>query len=125
ARTVHHVGSLNAEKIFAALAAARPNATKIWMLGTSAGGYGVSFNAARARAAWPGRPVHVLADSSPLVTIEATRYQAMQESWAMQFPAACTTCSDDLGAMPAALADESPPGHRYGLLAYTQDNVIA
>jgi hypothetical protein len=66
----------------------------------------------------------VLADSSPLVTLEPTRWAAMQASWAMRFPAACSGCAADLGAMPAALRAESN-GDRYGLLSNLDDNVIS
>lgn len=43
----------------------------------------------------------------------------------MNFPAACTDCTTNLGAMPAALRAEARPGDRYGLLAYTRDQVIS
>ena len=49
----------------------------------------------------------------------------MQASWAMRFPAACTTCSTDLGALPAALKAETPAGDRYGLLSFTRDQTIS
>jgi hypothetical protein len=74
---------------------------------------------------WPNAQVHGLADSSPLITVEATRWQAMQTQWAMVFPTGCTGCSSDLGTMPAALRAEMPQGTRYGLLSNTRDNVIA
>jgi hypothetical protein len=124
-RMVHHVGGLNADLVFAHVSATRPDAQTVWLLGVSAGGYGVGFNVAGARAAWPDRPVHVLADSSQQVTIESTRWSTMQREWAMRFPAACTGCGASLSAMPAALAAEAPAGHRYGLLAYTRDQTIS
>jgi hypothetical protein len=123
-RMVHHVGGANADLIFAALHATRPTADVIYLYGLSAGAYGVGFNWAGARRAWPGAHVHVLADSSPLVTLEPTRYAAMQQSWAMRFPAACTGCASDLGAMLAALRAEAN-GDRYGLLSFLDDNVIS
>ena len=122
---VHHAGSTNAELILARVAATRPTTDTVWLVGASAGAYGVGFNWAVARAKWPAAHVHVLADSSPLVTLEATRYAAMQLQWKMKFPAACTTCSTDLGAMPAALRAEAPAGDRYGLLSYLDDGTIS
>jgi hypothetical protein len=124
-RMVAHVGSLNLDKILARVHATRPNADVIWLGGLSAGAYGVGFNLAKTRAVWPNAQVHGLADSSPLITVEPTRWQAMQTEWAMTFPAACSTCGSDLGAMPAALRAEMPQGTRYGLLSNTRDNVIA
>jgi Pectinacetylesterase len=124
-RTVHHVGSLNAAAIFAAAAATRPDAETVWLIGASAGGYGVTYNIGAARTAFPGRPVHTLADCSPMVTIEPTRWQTMQTEWAMKFPPTCTTCTSDMGAVAAAITADAKPGDRYGLLAYTRDSVIA
>jgi len=124
-KTVAHVGSNNLDKILARVHATRPDADVIWLGGLSAGAYGVGFNLAKTRAVWPGAQVHGLADSSPLVTVESTRWQAMQTQWAMRFPTACTTCGQDLAAMPAALRAEMPQGTRYALLSNTRDNVIA
>lgn len=124
-KTVAHVGSQNLDKILARVHATRPGADVIWLGGLSAGAYGVGFNLAKTRAVWPNAQVHGLADSSPLVTTEWSRWLAMQREWAMVFPDACTDCPSDLGAMAAALRAEMPSGTRYGLLSNTRDNVIA
>jgi hypothetical protein len=123
-KMVHHVGGSNADVYLAALHATRPTADVVWLFGVSAGAYGVGFNWAHARATWPAAHVHVLADSSPLVTMEPTRYAAMQLQWAMRFPASCSGCASDLGALPAALRAESG-GDRYGLLSNLDDGVIS
>jgi hypothetical protein len=122
---VHHVGRTNASVLFPRVAATRPAADVVWLVGVSAGGYGVAFDWDIARAAWPGAAVHALADSSPLVTTEPTRWTAMQGSWKTTFPSGCTSCSGDLGAMPAALRANMPAGARYGLLANTRDQTIS
>ena len=119
--TVHHVGRTNAQTLFARVAATRPAADTVHLIGISAGGYGIAFDWDLARAAWPTAQVHALADSSPLVTTEATRWSAMQSAWKMTFPPSCTGCPTDLGAMPAALRGLG----RYGLLADTRDQVIS
>ncbi|NVB80942.1 MAG: hypothetical protein HOV81_21270 [Kofleriaceae bacterium] len=125
ARTVHHVGATNADIILSRLHDTRPGADTVWLVGISAGAYGVGFNFGAAHRTWPGAHVHALADSSPLVELEPTRWAAMQASWRMRFPAACTTCMTDLGAMPAALRAETPAGDRYGLLSNTRDQTIS
>jgi hypothetical protein len=122
---VHHVGRTNASALLPRVAATRPNADVVWLLGISAGGYGVAFDWDLGRAAWPRATVHSLADSSPLVTMEPTRWPAMQASWQMTFPPTCTGCATDLGAMPAALRAAMPAGARYGLLANTRDQTIS
>jgi Pectinacetylesterase len=123
-RAVHHVGGANADLYLAALQATRPDADVVWMFGISAGAYGVGFNWAHAHATWPQAHVHVLADSSPLVTMEPTRYAAMQTQWAMRFPAGCSGCATDLGAVPEALRAASG-GDRYGLLSNLDDATIS
>jgi len=118
---VHHVGRTNVETLLARVAATRPGTDTVWLTGISAGGYGIAFDWDLVRAAWPTAQVHALADSSPLVTTEATRWTAMQSAWKMAFPPACSGCTSDLGAMPAALRGFG----RYGLLADTRDQVIS
>jgi hypothetical protein len=126
AHVVHHVGRINAATVFARAAATRPTADTVWLVGVSAGGFGVAFDFAAARAAWPsGIAFRGLADSAPLVQMESTRWAAMQASWGLQFPAGCTGCATDLGALPAALRGLMRPTDRYGLLANTQDQTIS
>jgi hypothetical protein len=124
-RTVHHVGSHNADVVLSRVAATRPESNPVWMMGLSAGGYGVGFNIAKARATWPCSNIRALADCSPSVPIEWQRYGSMKQEWSMKFPLACTDCATNLGALPAALRAEARPGDRYGLLAYTHDQVIS
>lgn len=123
--TVHHVGRTNAETYLARIAATRPDPTTVWLSGISAGGYGVAFDWDLARAAWPGTKVHALADSSPLISLEASRYAAWQTSWQMTFPSGCTGCTTDLGAMMPALRETMAAGERYALLANTRDQTIS
>jgi hypothetical protein len=124
-RVTHHVGSINADIVINHAAATRPKSNPVWVMGLSAGGYGVGFNVAKARERWSCSNIRGLADCSPLVPIEWQRYGTMQTQWSMNFPAACTNCNTNLGTMPAALRTEAKPGDRYGLLAYTRDSVIS
>ncbi len=125
AKSVHHVGAINADIAIARAAATRPASNPVWLMGVSAGGYGMSFNIGTARKAWPCASLRALADCSPMVPVEWSRWSTMKAEWKMRFPAACTTCSTNLAALPAALRAEAGPSDRYGLLAYTQDQVIS
>jgi Pectinacetylesterase len=125
AKRVHHVGGANADVVLTRAAATRPATDAVWLVGVSAGGYAVALDWEAARAAFPGAAVHALADSAPLVTMEPTRWAAMQASWAMRLPAGCTGCAGDLGALPAYLRGSAPAGDRYGLLANTHDSTIS
>jgi hypothetical protein len=123
--TVHHVGRTNMAALVARVAATRPNADLVWLWGISAGGYGTAFDWDLVRAAWPQAQVPALADSSPLVTMDASLWPIMQAAWHMTFPTTCSGCTTDLGAMPAALRAAMPAGARYGLLANTRDQTIS
>lgn len=122
---VHHVGRTNAAALLARVAATRPAAQTVWLVGVSAGGYGIAFDWDLARAEWPQGKVHALADSSPLVAMEPARWSAMQASWKLTFPTGCSSCTSDLGAMNAALRGTQRPGERYALLANTRDQTIS
>jgi hypothetical protein len=123
--TVHHVGRTNASALIERVAATRPDAQTVWLVGASAGGYGVSFSWDLARIGWSQSTVHVLADSSPLVTMDPARWAAMTAAWKLTFPSGCTECGSDLGAMPSALRATARTGERYALLANTRDQTIA
>lgn len=120
---VHHVGRTNTATLLARVSATRPTASSVFLVGASAGGYGVAFSRGIARAAWPAAKVHVLADSAPLVSLDAARWAAMQAAWKPTFPATCTNCEADLGAMTPAL--RATTGERYALLASARDEVIS
>jgi hypothetical protein len=124
-RKVHHVGGVNADIAIARAAATRPASNPVWLMGVSAGGYGMSLNIETAREAWPCADLRALADCSPMIPIEWSRYGTMKSEWKMRFPAACTDCPTNLAALPAAIRTASGPNDSYGLLAYTQDQVIS
>jgi hypothetical protein len=124
-QVVHHVGRTNTSALVARVAATRPNAARVWLVGVSAGGYGVGFVWDLARLGWPQGNVHALGDSSPLVAMEPALWTTMQASWQLTFPSGCTDCTTDLGAMPAALRATARAGERYGVLAFTRDQVIS
>ncbi len=73
-KTVHHTGGLNAQLIVDTVHAALPNVTRIWLTGSSAGGYGATLNLPRYAAAWPAASIQVLQDSSPFVDVMGGYY---------------------------------------------------
>lgn len=120
---VHHVGRRNLETLLPLLTAAVPGAATVWVAGTSAGGYGTLLNLERIAGAFPAAEVHALADCSPPVTPEPTRWAAWQREWALVFPAACAGCR---ARFPALLDDLAArlPRSRIGLLAFEDDAVL-
>lgn len=121
-RTVHHTGGTNTQRFVDALKATVPAASKVWLAGSSAGGYGATFNQHRFAAAWPSVDVHVLQDSSPFVPV-ITAYATWQAAWSLQFPPGCTGCSTSLPSVIDAVT-AAHPRSRIGLLTYDDDAVI-
>ena len=122
AHTVHHTGATNTQHFIDALKATLPVATKVWVAGSSAGGFGATFNQHRFAAAWPTVDVHVLQDSSPYVPVLAA-YATWQTAWSLQFPPSCTGCTTSLPNVIDAVTT-AHPASRIALLTYDDDAVI-
>jgi hypothetical protein len=123
-REVHHVGSHNTQLVLDRMAATFPDAERIWLVGVSAGGYGVVANWWRAQDAFPSARVDALADCGDTLFVPLGRWRTMLDSWGFEFPPSCTDCDSLDDALPY-YAETMPPPHRYGLLAYMHDPVIS
>ncbi len=124
-REVHHVGALNVDAALARLRNGLPQPNTVWLIGSSAGGYGAQLNMQPVVNAFAHPPqVHVLADSSPLVTPADARWTAWKSQWHMRMPTPCNNCDTRFGAVIDALASQYA-GSRIGLLEYAQDATIA
>jgi hypothetical protein len=122
-KTVHHTGGLNAQVIVDAVHATLPGVTRIWLTGSSAGGYGATLNVPRFAAAWPSASVELLQDSAPFVDVMGGVYPVMQQAWALAFPPGCAACASGFPAVIDALTT-GYPAVRIGLLTYTEDAVV-
>ncbi len=122
-RSVHHTGGLNAQVIVGALHATLPNLSRIWLTGSSAGGYGATLNLPRFAAAWPGAAIELLQDSSPFVDVMGGVYPQWQQAWAIAFPPTCPGCADSFPAVIDAIT-AADPAVRVGLLTYTEDATV-
>lgn len=122
---IEHRGASNMRTFLQRLRATRPDTKRVFLFGGSAGGYGVTLHWGTAKEVFgDGVEVHVLADASPLVQPKGDRYALMKAAWAPQFPASCTGCSADPGALVDALALAYPTS-RHGLLVYDADAVLS
>lgn len=120
-RSLMHVGATNTQLFVDTLRASFPNAQNVWVAGSSAGGYGATFNHHRFVAAWSGAEIHTLQDGSPF--LQPTLWSTWQQQWAMQFPPSCTGCEASMPAVMDALGT-TYPSSRFGLLTYDDDAVI-
>ena len=96
---------------------------RIFLAGSSAGGYGAQLDFARVAQAFPSAEVHALADSAQAVQPGGSLYPTWLDAWKPSLPAGCTACGNDVSALPTWLA-ATYPGSRFGLLAFEQDTVL-
>lgn len=122
AHTVHHAGHTNTQTFVDALHATLPSTSRIWVTGSSAGGYGATLDMPLFAAAWPAAEVDVLQDSSLFVPV-MNSFATWQSAWAIVFPPSCTSCATSFPSVIAAVT-AAHPASRVGLLTYRDDNVL-
>lgn len=118
---LHFAGASNMDAYLRELKARFPGAKRIWLTGSSAGGYGATFNLPRVRDAFPDAEVHLLADSAPFV--QPVHWEDWREAWNLQLPAGCEDCDAGMPQVAKHLAQRFPDS-RQGLLAYDSDQVL-
>lgn len=119
--TFHFAGAANMELYLEELAALRPNASRVWLTGTSAGGYGATFHLDRVARFFPDAEVALLADSSPFV--DTHHWDSWKSAWNMQFPEGCDDCDEGFQQVMAHVLSANAD-KRIGLLAFDSDQVI-
>lgn len=126
---VHHVGHTNVVAFADRLQATFPNAAKVVLSGSSAGGFGTVFNYDAVHAEWPTSRVYMLDDSGPLLPGAAIA-PALRDAWVAawghgaRIEALCgAACLDDYALGYGALSDRWP-NERFALLSSLQDQTI-
>lgn len=122
-REVHHRGGHNVEQFLARLAPTFADAGRIYVSGSSAGGYGAQLNFHRFADTFPDAEVHVLSDSGPLLQPSGGRFGEMNAAWTLQTPPGCDDCGDGFPQWFDYLVDTYPES-RFGLLNYEADQTI-
>ncbi|MEM9862806.1 MAG: pectin acetylesterase-family hydrolase [Myxococcota bacterium] len=126
-RTTEHRGHRNFQLALARIVATRPSATRVLMTGSSAGGYGASFNLATARTAYPSARIDLISDGGPLLAAPALRESRRDEwlaAWGREVFDQCAGCADDWSRIYSAAAAADPTA-RVALLSWSVDPVIA
>jgi hypothetical protein len=131
--TISHVGYANVGVDLATVLATFPAPIRLVVTGSSAGGYGSTFNYGRIHAAYPGVPAFLIDDSGPpLPTPYGTVawYDAQATAWGdlSNLPSGCTQCapSADGGGLDQLLPFYAQdPGFRGSLLETEHDEVIS
>lgn len=121
----HHKGAANVQAYLARLSQTFPGPRRIWLTGTSAGGYGVQLNYHRFAAAFPQAEVHGLSDSAQMINPSQPQLLAdWLSAWNVSEPPGCTGCIQNFNLIPSWLS-RTYPNRRFALLAYTRDNVLS
>jgi hypothetical protein len=124
-----HAGRTNLVAFLKRLAATWPEPAKLVISGSSAGGYGSSFNYDLVRTYFPKGQVYLLNDSGPVLKGDDIRKDlrdAWYRSWRLDKGLAelCPGCQQDLTAIVPIMARRYP-NDRFALLSYLQDGTIA
>jgi hypothetical protein len=120
---VHHKGRANMQAFLTRLAATFTGPRRIFLAGSSAGGFGAQLNYERVAQAFPQAEVHLLSDSGQMVTPAGTLLTTWVTNWGLSIPAGCVGCATDFTKFPAYLHD-TYPARRFALDAFTQDDVL-
>ncbi|MFT3696457.1 MAG: pectin acetylesterase-family hydrolase [Kofleriaceae bacterium] len=118
--TIHHTGGTNTQAFVDLIAQHFPDAPTVWVMGSSAGGYGATLNFDRFAQHWTD--VHLMEDSSPFIPFLAG-YDNLNTSWKLQFPANCTGCDTSFTAVFDTVV-AAHPNSRIGLMTWDDDAVI-
>ena len=122
-RTVFHKGAKNLEAFLVRLKDTFPDATRVFISGSSAGAFGAQLNFERVARTWPTAQVHVLADSGQMVTPAGTILADQLAAWNAAVPANYTDCATQFENFPKYLHGKYPRS-RFGLFAFTQDSTL-
>jgi hypothetical protein len=128
-RMVHHMGRANAEKVLARLVATWPDAPRVVVGGSSAGGFGATLNYDIFRRAFVSSKMALVDDAGPFLEgngIPASLRAAWFANWHLGdvVTPLCPSCMDDLSGLYATVAMRHP-NDRMALLSAMTDPVIS
>lgn len=121
--TANFHGAANVTAYLKRLKLTFPNATKVYLTGSSAGAFGAQLNFTRVSEAWPAAEVHVLADSGQMINPTGNLLGDWIAAWNVTVPASCVDCLTNFPKYIDWLTANNPT-RRFALLAYSQDEVL-
>lgn len=128
-RETHHVGAANVEALIARVAATAPDAERVVLTGSSAGGFGALLNWHRVRAAFPCARVDAISDGAapiPQPEFPPARRDQWANAWglAATMPDGCPECVADWWRLVPYNLDAQRHA-RGAILTAVRDEVIA
>lgn len=127
-KDTHHVGHANIMAYLPRLVATFPKATRITLVGVSAGGMGAVYNWWHVQQAFKNIRVDVINDSGAAMPSPYLRDEVVnkwQNAWDLKkgLPPGCTECQTHLDALVTWSAAQMPK-NRGAFLSYTTDTAI-
>jgi hypothetical protein len=126
-RTMHFSGRKNLEAFLERIVPAFHAASRVTLIGASAGGFGAAINYWRVQEAFGSTRVDLVDDSGiALDQKQMPLFPIWKKAWNMDgaLPPDCDECKKNVGALPAYYS-KTYPGSRMALLSYDLDNVIS
>lgn len=129
AKTWHHTGRANLTRYLARIAATFTSPAKLFISGSSAGGFGSAINYRLIRTVYPAAESYLLDDSGPFLIGDAVSTQlrtAWTAGWGLKpwIDSECPACAADLSALYPTIATRYQ-NDRLALLSTNQDAVIS
>ena len=125
-KPTRHVGRANMRAYLQRIVPSFPNATRVLVAGSSAGGFGAAMNWGVVQEYFGGVRVDMLDDSGPPLPapyMSESLEQAWRTQWGLDegLPKGCADCLEDLDAVFRHYGEKYPES-RFALLSYTQDS---
>ncbi len=124
-RTMHYRGHHNVAEFLERLVPTFHDTPRVWLTGSSAGGFGAELNWFQFAERFGDVRVDVISDSGqPIMPPEET-WATWLEVWGLVLPEGCDACTEGVTqTLEHGAATLLSNGARYGLITYDKDQVI-
>ncbi len=123
-QALHHRGADNIKHYLQFLSQRYGDARRVWLVGTSAGGYGITWNFEHFQAAFPDAEIHVFADASPWLRLDDEMWAQWRRTWGLTLPTGCVMCEIAPDHLLRFLI-ESNPETRFAMSVHKRDSTLA
>lgn len=124
-KTIHFRGQHNVREYFRRLMPTFDDVERIYLVGSSAGGYGASFSWWLANEAWRTVPVDVISDAGHPVFVPAAQFDRWIETWGPQIPDDGPECARGLRQVLEYAERRYLGPERYALVTTRKDAVMS
>ena len=124
-RTLHFRGQSNVRAYLARLAPTFPNLSRVYLVGSSAGGFGATFSWWLANEAWKTVRIDVISDAGQPVLIPQRRFDRLIDTWGPQLPDDGPECRQAMIKLLEYGERRYLGPDRYALITTRKDAVIS